>query len=103
MLQVASKSDDNSWHNLRPWIHYFLDIFEDTMKVLSKAILLSLVPFHETSGADAIAVGDEVCITGYMMDQCAYIMLSACSRRMHLVKDLPSCHYALTTLNDLTT
>ena len=76
MLQVASKSDGNSWHNL---IHYFLDIFEDTMKVLSKAILLSLVPFHETSGADTIAVGDEVCITGYMMDQCAYTMLSACS------------------------
>ena len=37
------------------------------MKVLSKAILVSLMPFY----ADAIAVGDEVCITGYMMDQCA--------------------------------
>ena len=60
------------------------------MKVLSKAILLSLVPFHETSGADAIAVGDEVCITGYMMDQCAYIMHSACSRRLHLDTNLRS-------------
>ena len=57
------------------------------------AFALDLSSGSDSSGMDdaaTIAVGDEVCITGYMMDQCAYIMLSACSRRMHFDSNLRS-------------